>query len=53
MLKGNLLEVDGKWVADVPFLVEYLLHYEKRVMSQYMKFAKGEITDIEFIKNPY
>lgn len=52
MLKGNLLEVDGKWVAAVPFLVEYLLHYEKRVMSQYMKFAKGEITDIEFIKNP-
>lgn len=52
MLKGNLLEVDGKWVAAVPFLVEYLLHYEKRAMSQYMKFAKGEITDIEFIKNP-
>ena len=52
MLRGNLLEVDGKWVAAVPFLVEYLLHYEKRAMSQYMKFAKGEISDIEFIKNP-
>lgn len=52
MLKGNLLEVDDKWVDAAPFLVEYLLHYEKRVMSQYMKFANGEITDIEFIKNP-
>ena len=52
MLKGNMLEVDGKWIAAVPFLVEYLLHYEKRAMTQYMKFANGEITDIEFIKNP-
>lgn len=52
MLRGNQLEVDGKWIDAVPFLATYLLHYEKRVMSQYMKYAKGEITDIEFIKNP-
>lgn len=52
MLKGSRLEVDGKWIDAVPFLATYLLHYEKRVMSQYMKYAKGEITDIEFIKNP-
>ena len=51
-LIGNKLEVDGKLVDAVPFLVEYLLHYEKRAMSQLMKFANGEITMMELIANP-
>lgn len=52
MLVGNKLEVDGKWVDAVPFLLDYLLFYEKRAMSQIMKYAAGEITDVELIKNP-
>lgn len=52
MLKGNKIEVDGKWVDAVPFLLDYLLFYEKRAMSQIMKYAAGEITDVELIKNP-
>lgn len=51
-LIGNKLEVDGKLIDAVPFLVEYLLHYEKRAMSQLMKFANGEITMMELITNP-
>lgn len=52
MLVGDKLEVDGKWIDAVPFLLDYLLFYEKRAMSQIMKYAAGEITDIELIKNP-
>lgn len=51
-LKGNKIEVDGKWIDAVPFLLEYLLFYEKKAMSQIMKYAAGEITDVELIKNP-
>lgn len=51
-LLGDKLEVDDKLVDAVPFLLEYLLFYEKRAMSQIMKFAKGEITDVELVKNP-
>lgn len=51
-LKGDKIEVDGKWIDAVPFLLEYLLHHEPKAMSQIMKFAAGEITDIELIKNP-
>lgn len=52
MLVGDKIEVDGKWIDAVPFLLDYLLFYEKRAMSQIMKYAAGEITDIELIKNP-
>lgn len=51
-LKENKIEVDGKWVDAVPFLLEYLLFYEKKAMYQIMRYAAGEITDIELIKNP-
>lgn len=51
-LVGNKLDVDGKWVDAVPFLLDYLLFYEKRAMSQIMRYAAGEITDMELIKNP-
>lgn len=52
LLVGDKIEVDGKWVDAVPFLLEYLLFYEKRAMSQIMKYAAGEISDVELIKNP-
>lgn len=52
MLVEDKIEVDGKWVDAVPFLLEYLLFHEKRAMSQIMKYAAGEISDIELIKNP-
>lgn len=52
MLVGDKIEVDGKWVDAVPFLLEYLLFHEKRAMSQIMKYAAGEITDVELIRNP-
>lgn len=52
MLVGDKIEVDGKWIEAVPFLLEYLLFYEKRAMSQIMKYAVGEISDVELIKNP-
>lgn len=52
MLVGDKIEVDGKWIDAVPFLLDYLLFYEKRAMSQIMKYAAGEISDVELIKNP-
>ena len=52
ILVGDKIEVDGKWIDAVPFLMEYLLFYEKRAMSQIMKYAAGEISDVELIKNP-
>ena len=52
MLVGDKIEVDGKWIDAVPFLLDYLLFHEKRAMSQIMKYAAGEITDVELIKNP-
>ena len=52
MLVDDKIEVDGKWVEAVPFLLEYLLFHEKRAMSQIMKYAAGEISDVELIKNP-
>lgn len=51
-LRGDKIEVDDKLVDAVPFLTEVLLHEEPRVMSQYMKYAKGLITDREFIDKP-
>lgn len=52
LLVDDKIEVDGRWIDAVPFLLEYLLFYEKRAMSQIMKYANGEITDVELIKNP-
>ena len=51
-LRGDKLEVDDKLVDAVPFLMDYLLFYEPRAMSQIMKYAKGEITDRELIEEP-
>lgn len=51
-LIGNQLEVDNKRVDAVPFLLDYLLHFEPRAMSQIMKYSRGEITDKELIENP-
>lgn len=52
MLVGDKLEVDGKMVDAVPFLLDYLLHYESKAMYQLMKFASGEITEKQLLKNP-
>ena len=51
-LRGDKLEVDDKLIDAVPFLMDYLLFYEPRAMSQIMKYAKGEITDRELIEEP-
>lgn len=51
-LRGNKLEVDDKLIDAVPFLMDYLLFYEPKAMSQIMKYAKGEITDRELIEEP-
>ena len=49
---GNEIEVDGAFIPAVPFLLKHLLHHEPKAMSQIMKYAAGEITDMELIKNP-
>lgn len=49
---GDKIEVDGKLVDAVPFLTEYLLCKQPKAMSQLMKFATGEITVVDLIKNP-
>ena len=49
---GDKIEVDGKLIDAVPFLTDYLLCKEPRAMSQLMKFASGEITVKDLIKNP-
>lgn len=51
-LRGDKIEVDDKLVDAVPFLLDYLLHEEPRAMSQAMKYARGEITDKQFIEEP-
>lgn len=51
-LIGNMLEVDDKKVYAVPFLVEYALHYEPKMMPQLMKYSRNEITAVDFIKEP-
>jgi hypothetical protein len=53
MLVKDKLEVDGKKVDAVPFLVDYILHYEPKVMAQMMRWAGGVITDMELLKNPF
>ena len=51
-LVGNMLEVDDKKVYAVPFLTEFALHFEPRIMPQLMKFTRKEISAVDFIKNP-
>lgn len=53
MLKGDKLEVDGKLVDAVPFLVDFILHYEPKVMPQLMRYANGVITPYELLTTPY
>ena len=51
-LVGNKIEVDGKKVDAVPFLLDYLLCVEHRAMAQLMKFATEQITLKELLNNP-
>ena len=51
-LIGNMLEVDDKKVYAVPFLIDYMLHEEPKMMPQLMKFSRNEISALDFIKNP-
>lgn len=51
-LEKNMIEVDGKWIEAVPFLMNCLLWEEKRCMSQLMKFARKEITVDELLADP-
>lgn len=51
-LKDGKLCVDGKWIDAVPFMQNYLLHYEPKVMPQLMRYAEGEIDALELIQNP-
>lgn len=53
LIYGNKIEVDNRLVDAVPFLQNYILYYEPKVMPQLMKFAKSEITDTELLSDPY
>lgn len=53
MLVGDKLEVDGKLIDAVPFLLDYILHYEPKAMQQLMRYAAGEVTDYFLLKNPF
>ena len=53
MLINGKLEVDGKNVDAVPFLVDYILHYSPKAMAQMMRWATGVITDMELLKSPF
>lgn len=52
-LIGDKLEVDGKMVDAVPFMLDYILHYEPKAMQQVMRYAAGEVTDVFLLKNPF
>jgi hypothetical protein len=53
MLLGDKLEVDGKKVDAVPFLVDYILHYVPKAMQQMMRWAEGVVTDVELLREPF
>ena len=53
LLKGDKIEVDGVLKDAVPFIQDYLLHYEPRVMPQLMRFAGGVIEAKELLENPF
>lgn len=50
---SNKIEVDGRLTDAVPFLMEYLLFCEPKVMPQLMRFAKGEINQKEMFEDIY
>ena len=52
MLDGAKIQVDGKWIEAVPFLMDYLLHYEPKAKTQIMRYARKEITLKQLLKNP-
>ena len=52
-LIGDKLEVDDKLVEAVPFMLDYILHYEPKAMQQIMRYAQGECTDVFLLRNPY
>lgn len=52
-LVGDKINVDGKMIPAVPFIQEYLLHYEPKAMQQLMRYADGEIDAVTLLKNPY
>jgi len=51
-LQGNKIEVDGRWIDAVPFLLECLLFEHKKCMYQIMKYAMGQITMEELLDEP-
>ena len=51
-LQGNKIEVDGRWIDAVPFLLEVLLFEHKKCMYQIMKYAAGKITMEELLEEP-
>ena len=51
-LVGDKIEVDGKWIDAVPFLLECLLFERKKCMCQIMKYAEGKITMQELLDEP-
>lgn len=53
LLEDDMIEVDGDWIPAVPFLVQYLLHYEPRCMQQLMRYAKGEIDATKVLTEPF
>lgn len=53
MLTGDKIEVDDKKVDAVPFLLDYILHYEPKAMQQIMRFANGEVTPVYLLRNPF
>lgn len=52
-LDGNQIQVDGKFIPAVPFMLNYLMHFEPRIMPQIMKYAKGDIDKMQLLLDPY
>jgi hypothetical protein len=52
-LIGDKIEVDDKLVDAVPFMLDYILHYEPKAMQQVMRYADGEVTAVQLLKDPY
>lgn len=51
-LLGDKLEVDGGLIDAVPFMTDYILHYEPKGMPQLMRYAKGMCTKLELLEDP-
>ena len=52
-LKGDKLEVDGKLIDAVPFLLDYILYYVPKAMPQLMRYADGLVSNTTLLKNPF